>query len=1086
MDPSVEWSRYLSDVYLALTHGDPQGDLRKFRHMIPQFVLRAFCNNNTQNGYVFCDQNQMPTWVGESETLIIYKPETKEFEKRHWTECFGAENIYSAYFDNLTTNIVMREGFRKFNVLKNVDREIFTGMINPIWQINQQQNAGIIPLRRSDVDTLRKYLFLHMSLQSRDRYMHLMAHAPEMEEARARRRVHIETHGMEHPRDVWLQNAEKIIETPHHDVVNNEDIFDLDREDYRANARERYIVFWEAQPGDEFIVTENAFGGFEGGQIGDKPKSQVNMSGQELERHIYTRDFMWHQLYVISPTLVIALCHGSLMNPELTRLQRKRFGLRRSLLESLPHQPAPKYYKDMAKNEASFLKPGWTLPPDVEKAFGGVEAKSIAHDRRREDELMFPVMPLKSSQVAMVNSVLLHHQQQGKKVKTVCYKSPPSYTSLHQSLDQFQRTPWNKYSQEKQNDYSPLNERLVSFLNPTPPPEPIGGLYGQPMQYGYPLHSQMPIAGPPAMMDPRKAYGERRRSITPSDIPGFSLEPFNIDLSAHSRPHSHTTQSSHSLMSHHSLTSSLTPSSQSSQYSSASSQSSVSTKTTSIDTPRFEVKELSNDRRYKESPTRKPEPQPPVQRNVSQTHPEPPRSDESGKPRRVEKNKSEKPSPQKPSDHMLERAPQVETRGRQPDLVKSQPPAPAQSKASKPRPDRSELPPPQPQPAPSVQRSSSAMPERPNFLVEADRPRPSEKPQAEPQQARAQRTGSVSRRQSVVIDNPMPRQHEPERSEQPQPQPPTIVNMRQSSPQLAQPQPQSTNSHDTVRGRSYEIVPADRSSNASSGTERSSQSEDSTRGRQYETIRVEPPEARRASISVERSSHGSDKVRRQQYHTVSNFPSSQYTNNTSSGERVRNGVEIIRARQSSEPTKIEQPRPVNANPRPTSTYLEVVENATKVSELPVIKQLRFDARTLIHKHSDMSLAGSMVVETGDIVEDADDEESWVDEGFAESVELMKPRKPTVRFADRPLSRTGGRGIHIERPSSRLGRKAEIQQPSAKLGRRAVQIERPLSRNGQRFEVASARKSMGAATTTPAAATNRNRIPGVPHAQQRAI
>lgn len=54
---SVEWSRCMANIFFA--HGDPQGELQKFRHFIPPFVLRTFCNSSDQNVWVVYDQNQM-------------------------------------------------------------------------------------------------------------------------------------------------------------------------------------------------------------------------------------------------------------------------------------------------------------------------------------------------------------------------------------------------------------------------------------------------------------------------------------------------------------------------------------------------------------------------------------------------------------------------------------------------------------------------------------------------------------------------------------------------------------------------------------------------------------------------------------------------------------------------------------------------------------------------------------------------------------------------------------------------------------------------------------------------------------------
>ena len=1130
--------------------------------------------------------------VGESETLIIYKPEAKEFEKRHWSETFGAENIYAPYFDNLTTSTWMREGFRKFDVLKTVDREIFNGLMDPIWQIHQQQPSGTIPLIRGDLYQLRKFLFLMTSQHSRDKTMHLLAHDPNMEDARIRRRKFIEAHGMEHPRDVWLGNSEQILDSQHCDIQNNMDIFDLDRENYRVNAKERFLVFWEAGPGEEFILTENAFGGFEGGQIGAKKNSQVSLRARELERHLYTRDFMWHQLYVLSPTLVAALCHGTLMHPELTRNQRKRYGLRRSILEGLPHDIAPKYYKDMNKSDASFLKPNWTLPAEVERAFG----TNVSLERRKDDEILFPVQRLTPTQVALVNSVLLHNQQSGAKVKSVCCRSPPQYQSLYQSLVQFHHNQWHKYSEEEQNDYSPLTDRLQVYLNPEPMAAPNQLQYAQ--QQPFPGHPMLNSQFPMPMPDPRQLFAEGRHALSVPEVPKY--EPIHVDMRpAHLRVNSHTAPSQTSY--HSSGTSSFAPSSQSSHgYSSASSQSSASTRTTSIDTPRFEPKEITLDKN-RQSPTRKAEQ--PLGRRPSNAQPEsaPRGSDGSGKTR-IDKTKPKVTNTVLDRTEILgERTGVISERGRQLDPPKIEQPR-SKKNSPNPGPDRLEFAAPElnktrrQEPVIEHRQShpkSSALPDRPIYVVESVRPNPPERsrtdpagaqwgntftkqqqqqPQTQPQRPAGERIPQSSdnvrqgkyetirpsqhqAQQHQTLHQPQPqrpanertsqssehvrqRRYESARSEeqqhnthpQTQPQRPTIERTSQSSDHVrrsqyqtvkveySQPQPQKpvetpverkpqiidTSNRD--RGRQYEVRaepgqvqrPSNPSTDRSHPVERKYQvvmpeqqvhaqitvNNSNTRGQRpitksdnsrvyHHVLNSEQPKQQQQQpqmqaqqqqqqqqpqappppphqhlkpviISHDNQPLVTDEHKGRRFETSEQVQQteSQRIVNSSTERTMRPGVEIVR------PHVLEPSRTAESRAQ---------EPARVVLENPKMKHLRFEAagKTLTHKHSDSSLAGSMVVEIGEVesqVSDGDEEEddngdegSWEDEGFGELEELSKPRKPTVRFADRPLSRTGGRGMHIERPSSRLARR--------------VEIARPLSRNSQRAE--NARKSRGA-------------------------
>lgn len=1063
----------------------------------------------------------------------------------------------------------MREGFRKFDALKRVDREIFNGLMDPIWQIHQLQSSGNISLRRDDVYSLRKFLFLMTSLHGRDRTMHLMAHDPRMEDARIRRKRFIEAHSMEHPRDVWLGNAEQFLNTQHHEVYNNPAIFDLDREDYRANARERFLVFWEAGPGDEFILTENGFGGFEGGQIGAKKNITINMNAREHEQHIYTKDFMWHQLYVLSPTLVAALCHGTLMHPELTRAQRKRWGLRRSLLENLPHEVTPKYYKDMTRQDASFLKPGWTLPAEVERAFG----TNVLPEKRKADELEFPVQRLSPKQVAMVNSVLLHNQQSGAVVKSVCCRSPPQYQSLYNSLVQFHNNPWDKYSEEDQNDYAPLTERLRVFLEPQISLEPLTHLQyaQQAQQFGHHMPSHpIPMSMQQPVSDPRRLFVDPGRSMAMPEVPRYGATHADM-RSAHLR--------ANSQMSHSSHTSSFTPSSQSSQtYSSASSQAS-SSRATSIDTPRFEPKEITQEPKIRhQSPSRRNDKPLSQRTGNSQTESVPSRaSDGSGKSK-IEKARPEKQA-QAPKvanivvDHVQETQ-ERHTRGRQLDPTRNE--RPAKKVSPQPQQDRVELTSPapkaqqpkpklqpqsqpklQPQPQPKPQQSS--LPERPMYVMDVMDPmRPVQTPERKRNDQPQQQWGfspveiqghqyemglpeqqthsqnsqkSANERQSQNSEHVRQRQYEVAMSEQqchPPQRTPVQTSERTSQtseaarrqqyenprPELGQVQrpinpPSDRHSADTTsRGRPYEPPRTEQQSQPMRNTnshDRSSHGNEHVRPRQYEfelkteqskplpathapkppvhkpqpQIQIQKPQAQRPNnLSGEVSSSPTDEPRGRQYEIVTPEglqPQPQRSANSSSERHMRPGVEIVRPYAlKPEPRSNLQPltsKPTTQVPQPERpTYSNGILENTKV------KQLRFDAKTLSRKLSNLSLDGSMIVQTGDLGDESeggfeddgeetgDDDECWEDEGFAESEELSKPRKPTVRFADRPLSRTGGRvPVHIERPLSRLGfgRKVDfIERPLSRLGRR-VEIVRPLSRNSQRLAgVAKVRHTHG--------------------------
>lgn len=492
--------------------------------------------------------------VDEADTLVIYDPQTKRFDKRHWSECFGEANIYERHFDNFKPSTFAREQWRPFETVQRLDREIFSALIDPVWKIYQNYQSGMIPMRRGDINTMRKFLFLTTSIKNRDRNQHLLAKDPSMEDARIRRKKFMEAHALDHPRDLWLQNAELILDNSHFNIATDPDIFDLDREDYRANARERFMVFWEAGPGEEFVLTENAFGCFEGGGLGARKKLTIEMTAREHEVRMYTKDYQWHQLYVLSPKLVLALCHGTLAHPALTKAQRRRWGLRRSLLEDLPHPLANNYYKDLAKGEIAFLKQGWEVPPEVEKLFGQPrwDGKVIAIENREQDDLVFPVSMLSSEQVSLVNCILLQNQSSAASpVQSVSFRPPSSYRSLHESLVKFTQIGWPKYTDEKQNTYDALEKRLSQYLSKiedvrsnasTPSVRPSPGIFTPPLMTPDPSSDgrgaskrvEKPCKPETVVTVSSEIKRERRKSI----VPEFCRFEQGLPTPPHTQPQS--------------------------------------------------------------------------------------------------------------------------------------------------------------------------------------------------------------------------------------------------------------------------------------------------------------------------------------------------------------------------------------------------------------------------------------------------------------------------------------------------------------------------------------------------------------------
>lgn len=1188
-----EFSRHTADLFAA--NYDPNREIRKFRTFIPEHVLKSFCGSGDPNMWVLYEENHMHV-IGDSELLTLFLPESQDFAKQHWSNCFGNNDIYSSYFETLTRQTFQISGVSKFVSLQRVDREIYTQIADPIWHVHGNQSSGVIPFQRGDIYTFRKFLYLMTSLGSRERNMHLLAHNEFMENARIRRRKFIEKFGLDHVRDVWLRNSEQILDTPHHLISSTPEIFDLDQADYKANAMDRYMVFWEAGPGDEFVLTDASFGGFEGGQIGAKKNSQIDMTPLELEQHLYTKDFMWHQIYVLSPTLAVVLCHPSLMHPDLTKQQRKRWGLRRSLLETLPHDLPPRYYKDMKKSDLGFSKDGWQLPAEVERAFVPLNSRSYG---RRDEDMLFPIHSLSPPQVALVNSVLLHNQELGPKIKSVCVRPPPSYHCFHQSLLRFQRDPWPKYSDEKQNDYGPLLQRLGDYLNTLPPTPP-----NLPSNYQYqPFHPQQLPAQ--QMFESGPAFVNAHYSpLSTGEDPRYEEPHFDGGCPLHLQAHS-STQSS--------LTSTFTPSSHSSySLSSSSSQSSNSTKTTSLDTPRFEPSHIDQQQRNR-SPTRREQSSQDHSLTSGSVH----RSNTSGKSAKskltdkssksvnivIEKTHQDNVgnsshtngySTEHHNGHMHNDLHEysyqgMPSHGRNPELPRSYPPSDHSSKKSSPNSPRAEPDLPKKRftestgkvqqiPASQVPKSST-LPEK-NYVCENARQNPPVRSRTEPQTVPAAQH-RPNGHYALDVQPLQRRARSPERHAlENLPQPPRRVNCSlEKSPygETSKPQPQqhhmrpptkrsmtatedrpSTRYEPSVqstestirsperngtllvdaRGRRYEpVAESVVSMNLSTNTARNSQaSQDRSaieivHDRLYQAINdeIQPQQQAQWGANTEQRNTNSNQqpqtANGHVYQMVSpsqNLPTTQAqrpsggngsqtqrypqaqaqtqakqppfqpqpqsqlqaqsqppqqppqmfssSRNTSNSTEhpMRPGVEIVRGRPQA-PTvsdKLESKESQNA-----LVPLSYQEYQDPPPQIPVIKQLRFETPTksITHKCSDLSLAGSMLVNVGDTptrteseYDDRDDSydyssgsdgECWEDEGYADSEEAANKQQRVVRFADKPLpspkplAAAPRNAAPVFEKAALVRKGLETEKPNSRLGRR-VDIPRPLSRNSQ--------------------------------------
>ncbi|CAG8759561.1 14435_t:CDS:1, partial [Racocetra fulgida] len=138
--------------------------------------------------------------------------------------------------------------------------------------------------------------------------------------------------------------------TPHKEIKDNPLVFEIDRDDYKRVMVDCFLVIWQAGESDEFLMTNNGFGIFEG------------VSGESAEGLPF--QFPYHRFYVISPKLVLVLCHSLFREGTFGKsMLYEKMGFRRSLFDNDPHPPATPNY--VGKADASQNAQSSNMPFDL-------------------------------------------------------------------------------------------------------------------------------------------------------------------------------------------------------------------------------------------------------------------------------------------------------------------------------------------------------------------------------------------------------------------------------------------------------------------------------------------------------------------------------------------------------------------------------------------------------------------------------------------------------------------------------------------------------------------------------------------------
>ncbi|RPA84590.1 hypothetical protein BJ508DRAFT_32299 [Ascobolus immersus RN42] len=364
----------------------------------------------------------------------------------------------------------------KMRDLDNIDQELGFSedqVISLLGYVAMARPAGpegrrTFSLRRNEVNDIRKALFIMTSLWNKDRKCHLMKKDPNFRHPQLSNRFKEwkRTYNLGRSKEVWVHNMVNLMQSQHnYSVCDMPEIYDLEKHDFHCNVRERYMVFWEAGPNEEFVLTDNSFGGFEETELGGDPAINVDCSPVEVAEKYYSKDHAWHQLFVLTPKLCMALCHGSYIDGAIKLEHQKRWGLKPSVLDTLPHPCTEITFRDLTTDEASFVPKDPKLVQRISNRFGRpnqFDGHVVALEMRDNDELVFEVQTLDPKQVHLVNSVLLQNQTGMNPVSEVCSRLRAAGHCLYETVQTFQSTEWAGRTQERRNNY----QGLAGYVRP--------------------------------------------------------------------------------------------------------------------------------------------------------------------------------------------------------------------------------------------------------------------------------------------------------------------------------------------------------------------------------------------------------------------------------------------------------------------------------------------------------------------------------------------------------------------------------------------------------------------------------------------
>ena len=288
-----------------------------------------------------------------------------------------------------------------------------------IQKLDKAVEKGEVTLPRSEVNTLRKFLFL-LSYRNDRRSRQFIDEMFDEETYNHIKEFQTE-HGLKDTKAVWLFNIKNMLDSEHWEIGDNPKIFWVDRIDYKLEQQTFQLGFFCAPQGFEFINT-GSMGLFEGSPIinpilrmqmdtlCEKPRWRPGVQGPTEGVITLTRS------WPLTPRLVVMLRNRVLSEEQFSLAHGQR---------PHSHDLMPSYYHDFPRTPAAITY-NPLLSPATRRMMSGSSPTEEDMRLRREfqeenkldgqiintrlkDTLKFQISTVNEDQAARVNVLLLKH-----------------------------------------------------------------------------------------------------------------------------------------------------------------------------------------------------------------------------------------------------------------------------------------------------------------------------------------------------------------------------------------------------------------------------------------------------------------------------------------------------------------------------------------------------------------------------------------------------------------------------------------------------------------------------------------------------